>query len=85
MALTQHQKAILEYVADKEKTKSQIVNKFNAWHYGESSSRLIGEMLSRMVDRGLLIRVKKGVFKRGPGITINSKSVNIDKDQLSIF
>lgn len=84
MALTQRQKAILVYIGDTEKKKSQIVNKFYSWHYRNSSSRLIGEMLSRMVNAKLLIRVKRGVFKRGTGINLG-KQVSVDENQLSIF
>lgn len=84
MALTQKQKAILLYIGDTEKTKSQIVHKFNSWYYFNSSKH-IGEILSRMVNTGLLIRIKKGVFKRGKGGDKQVKKRVFSENQLSFF
>jgi len=84
MALTQHQRAILEYIADTEKTKSQIVNRFGGW-YLYNSNKHIGDILSRMCNSKLLIRVKRGVFKRGTGGEKFTKEQISIKNKLLLF
>jgi len=83
MALTQHQKAIIIYLQTGHKEKKQIVNKFKSWHYANSNKH-IGDILSRMVNRGLIVRVKKGIY----GISkepVSSVSEMIDPKQQSLF
>ncbi len=61
MAKTQHQKAILNYLSDGQKTKAQIVNRFKSWYYSNSNKH-IGDVLSRMVNAKMITRIKKGVY-----------------------
>ena len=60
---SQKQKAILEYLVDGSKTKAQIVNRFKTWQY-RNQNKHIGEILSRMVKQGLIIRIEKGIYAR---------------------
>lgn len=58
---------ILSLFADKETvTKKEVVDLFGHCYY-HNGEKHIGDMLSRMVNNGLLIRIKPGVFKRGMG------------------
>lgn len=58
---TQKQKAILEYLADGEKKRSQIVNRFKSWESNESNKH-IGEILSDMLIHGLIIYKEKAIY-----------------------
>jgi hypothetical protein len=82
--LTQKQRAILNYLKDGQKKKSQIVNRFKSWHYA-NSSKYIGEILSRMVERSIIIRVEKGIYALNTHLeTKESKSEDIN-GQASLF
>ena len=78
------QRQILAMFTDSSSTvtKKGIVNKFGG-HYYYAASKYIGEILSRMVEGGLLERVKPGVFKLGKGKP--GKAQNEDKNQMSLF
>jgi len=78
---SQKQTAILRYIADGEKTKKQIVNRFGAWHY-RNSNKYIGEILTRMVRKGLLVRVEKGLYKRKHFERVEAEN---EREQISLF
>lgn len=59
--MTQKQRAIRLYLKDGQKKKSQIVNRFKTWHY-HNSNKYIGELLSRMVEAKMIIRVERGIY-----------------------
>lgn len=50
----------------KELTKAEIIEGAGLFYY-HNGSKHAGDVLSRMVKSGLLIRIRKGVFKLGNG------------------
>lgn len=79
--LTWKQKKVLSFINESESkqiTKKEAMQLIDD-HYCNGEKH-VGETLSRMVKSGLLVRVKKGVFKTGPGkgfmnININQKDL----------
>jgi hypothetical protein len=53
-------------------------------NYYCNAEKHIGDMLSRMVKNGTLIRIKKGVFKRGSSVKKQNTEF-IDENQISLF
>lgn len=47
--MTAKQKAILNFLKDGQKKKSEIVEKFSYWYY-RNTQKYIGEVLKRMLD-----------------------------------
>lgn len=66
MALSDNQKQVLNIARENGGivTKKALVERFRYYNNGE---KYVGEILSRMVKQGLLIRDSPGVFKIGPG------------------
>jgi hypothetical protein len=58
-------------------TKKQVVDAFGHWYYANAAFH-IGNMISRMVNAGLLIRVKNGVFKLGKGNNPNKNQIILE-------
>ena len=54
MELSQREKAIISYLETGQKSKSQIVNKFQSW-YEKDSNRFMTSQLSIMCHCGILI------------------------------
>ena len=66
MKLTPYQTEILAFVSGiGEATSAELVNEFGC-RTPYAPNKYVGLALSRMVNAGLLIRVKKGVFTVGP-------------------
>lgn len=65
-----------------EATKSQVVKQIGGNYYCNGENH-VGQRLSRMVNAGLLIRVKPGVFKIGKGT--KSKPSTIIEGQTTLF
>ena len=82
--MTTHQKLIVQLCQENggDLTKKQVVERFGHWHYTNEAFH-IGNTLSRMVNAGMLIRVKPGVFKIGTGKKI--KPSDVDENQTSLF
>lgn len=69
MALTENQKAILVALSkDKLLSKSELEEKCSPGYYANGAKHF-GDMLSRLVNRRLIHRPKKGYYAigRGPG------------------
>lgn len=65
-----------------EATKTQVVKEIGINYYCNGDKH-VGQRLSRMVNAGLLIRVKPGVFKIGKGS--KSKPTTIADGQTTLF
>lgn len=83
MLMTQKQQAIINYLKAGERQKSQIVNRFSAWYY-HNASKYIGEILGRMVEAGMIIRVKKGLY-RLPDLGTDTPRPPADEHQMTLF
>lgn len=80
--MTPEQRTIYDFVRAKgEATKKEITE--IADHYYCNGEKHIGDRLSRMVNAGLLIRVKKGVFK--PGLGKKHRPQELPENQQSLF
>lgn len=66
----------------KEYTKAEIIKGAGLYYY-YNGDKHAGDVLSRMVKSGLLIRVKKGLFKLGSGNKPNKELIN--PNQTNIF
>lgn len=60
--------------------KKEILSKTKAYWYANESKHL-GDMLSRMVERGFLHRPERGLYALGAG----KKSNPVDPGQMSLF
>jgi len=79
--ITDKQKIIIDFA----KKNNDIVTKKNVLgliFYYSNEQKHVGDILSRMVKNGLLIRVKNGVFKIG----IQSKNSDaVIENQMNLF
>jgi len=77
------QAQIIKFIKDNggEATKKEMVVAFDSWYYANVPHNL-GLVLSNMVKRRLLIRVKRGVFQVGDGKKLAKQ---IDKNQIKLF
>lgn len=84
MALTEQQRAILQDANHNGGTitKKQVVESYRHCYFHNGAKHL-GDILSRMVKSGLLIREKPGVFKMGKGN--KNKPATIPENQQSLF
>jgi predicted transcriptional regulator of viral defense system len=82
--MTTDQRAILNFVRSKgEATKREICE--IADRYYCNGDNYVGERLSRMVDAGLLERVRPGVFRVGKGKEKPAKVEPGNENQLNLF
>ena len=82
--LTQKQKAILNYIGNTEKKKSQVVNRFQSWYYGNESKHIGRHPHPNDKKKDCLERVKKGIYKRGSKSQMKDTTAVIN-NQLTIF
>lgn len=76
--MTEHQRELYYFLKTGPKTKAEIVNNFKYWYYANASKH-IGDVLGRMVNAGMIYRVKKGLYAIG-------RSVELDNEhQLKLF
>lgn len=82
--MTPEQKEIMAILQAKggEVTKAQVVEAIGRNYYCHGEKH-VGDRLSRMVNAGMLIRVKPGVFKLGKGE--KSKPTTIAEGQQTLF
>ena len=81
--MTPDQRKIIDFIYAKgTATKAEIVALDGGQHYC-NADKYIGDRLSRMVNAGMLERVKPGVFRIGSG----KKSVNdpVNENQTRFF
>lgn len=84
MALSRKQALIVNFMRGKESTsKKEIVEKFDHWHYTNSDFH-IGAILSNMVKRGIIKRIKNGLFKIGTNSANTDLSLN-NPDQIKLL
>lgn len=80
--MTPQQRTIYDFVRSKgEATKKEISE--IADNYYCNGEKHVGDRLSRMVKAGLLVRLKKGVFKVGRGKAHRPEPV--DENQIKLF
>lgn len=82
--LSEKQKTILEFIhrsEDKQITKKQAVDLIGRCYYANEKKHT-GDVLSRMVKRGLLKRIKNGLFEIGQGIKYENETINPDQLKL---
>lgn len=84
MSLTPHQKEIISIAQaiGGDFTKAQVVEAIGGNYYCNGDKH-VGDRLSRMVKAGLLIRVKKGLFRIGTGTKL--KPATIAEGQTILF
>lgn len=80
MNLPSKQQAILDRCRKDGEITSKIANEMLAGYYYYNGEKYVGEILSRMVKTGKLVRIKPGLFKLGKG-----KSDLIIKNQEKLF
>lgn len=83
MVLTEKQKKVIDFIRnsnDKQITKKQAMGLIDTHYY--NGAKHVGDCLSRMVNSGLLERVKAGVFIIGKGKT---KKIEVTENQTSLF
>lgn len=83
MALSDKQKKVIEFCLSNNNTisKKQAMGLINT-HYCNGEKH-VGEVLSRMVKQGLLVRIKPGHFQLGKGT--KNKPSTIDNNQVNLF
>lgn len=75
MALTDHQKTIMNYAREHNDTiTKQEACKLIPYYY--NTSKHVGDVLSRMVKANLLKRIKNGVFVISSGVKQDIKIEN---------
>jgi len=84
MKASENQLLIIQYLFGKgEVSKSKMMQEMEieSWYY-HNSEKHFGDILSRMVNRGFIIRVKKGVYKLKENQT--SKTI-VNPNQIELF
>ena len=82
MGLSQKQAILLDWFnKKKEATKNEIVEAFGDQWYQYNPSKHVGDVLTRMVDKGLLHRPKRGIYKLGP----SHQHENTNPNQMGLF
>ena len=75
--LTSKQKQILDFLREGEKKKSEIVDRFGHWYYCNGDKH-VGNLLSTMVRRNLLVRKSKGVYELN--LSLQKSATNQSKE-----
>ncbi|MEZ7496489.1 hypothetical protein QO206_13405 [Leeuwenhoekiella aequorea] len=80
------QAEILEVFPDAETilSKSEIIERGQIRYYFNTEKH-VGETLSRMVKNGILVRVKKGYYKRGKSTPKHGRPVQQIENQIELF
>ena len=80
------QAEILETFPDKETilSKKEIIERGQIRYY-YNTEKHVGHTLSRMVKNGLLVRVKKGYYKRGRPHPKHGRPVEQIENQIELF
>jgi len=81
--MTDKQKIVFEYVRENGIITNDKADKLIGGTYYHNSRKYVGEVLSRMVKSGLLLRVKKGIYKLG--YRTNKKPDAVPENQLQLF
>jgi hypothetical protein len=84
MTLSSKQSLIYALFEGREEiTKKEVISLLR-WSYYHNAEKYIGEMLSRMVSRGILKRVRPGVFAKGR-LNYLGKKGKPDPNQKTLF
>lgn len=83
MNLPSKQQAILDNVRQNGSITSKRANEMLAGYYYRNGEKYVGEILSRMVKSGKLVRIKPGLFELGSGRSAQSDI--LIKNQNSLF
>lgn len=88
MGYSKKQQKLLDFIRSGrgEITKKEAVQILER-HYYANAEKYVGEILTRMVSRGILCRVKRGVYKLKTypsGVTPGDK-YHISANQISLF
>jgi len=81
--MTPSQRAIYNFVRSKGTATKEEIFSFTGDPYYRNGEKYIGERLSRMVNAGMLKRVKPGVFAIGSGT--KSTPATIAENQKTLF
>lgn len=82
MKLSEKQRVIIEYIRSNGNiTKQQAVQMLGKYYY-HNGEKYVGEILSNMVKRRYIKRIKNGVFEIG---SMSNQVNDPDKDQTSLF
>lgn len=82
--LTPHQKTVVKIAEENENhvTKKQVMERITFYN---NTDKYVGEILSRMVKMGHLIRLKPGHFKLGGGVKLIKNQTNIFQQNEKLF
>lgn len=79
---SEKQKAILDFLLDGDKKKSEITENFKNWYYANAAHH-IGQILNRMIKADLIVRVRRGVY--GRATAHKEKCRSVIKNQMELF
>lgn len=69
---------------DRTISKREINEALSGYYYFNGDKHL-GNIVSRLVSSGHLIRIKRGVYKLADKASVNSSSKPVNKNQLNLF
>lgn len=81
MTLSDKQRKIFDYCKENGFITKATVNDMLAGQYYHNGKKYVGEILTRMLKQGLLIRKSRGVYKLG---SLEPK-IYTDKNQIKLF
>ena len=81
--LSPKQKVIVKYLQSHETIDFDTVRSLIDDHY-RNGAKHCSEAMSRMVERGIVVRVKKGIYKLGNPKS-NASKESVDINQTNIF
>ncbi|AWW32155.1 hypothetical protein DN752_19535 [Echinicola strongylocentroti] len=85
MRLTQKQEKVIQFIVDGrgEITISEAVTLIGDQYHNQS--KYVGETLSRMVRRGVLCRVRRGVYKLATKVSGKKDTYVVSPSQTRLF
>ncbi len=72
---------ILKFVHKNGRTTKQEIMDRMPWGYYCNGPKHFGDMISRMVKNGMLIRVKRGTYEYNENRTVSNGPSKIEKDK----
>lgn len=83
MHISGKQRTILKHLQDNRQISKKEAVELLKHYYYYNASKHVGDILTRMVRKGILKRVRRGVYERGNGMK-KTKQIN-NPNQLKLF